>query len=155
MDNKDILVRLGAAEYEIERLKAMLLNPIWSNWSPTLTQSGSVTFTTAYARYVTLGRLVMIECRLQITGTGTAGNAIIVGGIPAAIAPAQTGNQADARGSWTFLDSGNTWYVGSLYPGPSNNLGFMSYGNGNLLGITPNFALANNDRLGFHAVWER
>lgn len=128
--------------------------PGWADWTPTVTQSVSVAATIIYARYITIGRLVLVECRLAITGTGTAGNAILVDGIPAAIAPVHSGNQADARGTFIIFDASVGWYTGSLYPNSNSNIAFKIDG-GTIVGINPNFALANTDRIGFSAAWER
>lgn len=152
---EDLLRQIRRLERRVADLERVEGGGAWSDWLPTLTQSGSVSVSVAYARYTTIKRSVILQARLTITSAGTAGNSIVVGGIPAVIAPVTYGNQADARGVFTFLDNGNTWYTGSVYPVSASKLAFMSYGNGNLFGITPNFAVANNDRLGISVVWER
>jgi hypothetical protein len=50
----------------------------WSTWSPTLTQSGTVTATTNTAAFGRWGRLIVAVFRLTVTGTGTASNAVTV-----------------------------------------------------------------------------
>lgn len=50
----------------------------WETYVPTLTQSGSVTKTDTYAKFVRLGRTIIGEVSLAVTGTGTAANAVIV-----------------------------------------------------------------------------
>jgi hypothetical protein len=59
------------------------VNGVLTSWTPTITQSVSVTFTNNYARYIRIGRLIQGWFQLSVTGAGTAANAIIVGGLPA------------------------------------------------------------------------
>lgn len=51
----------------------------WESYTPTLTQSGAVTKTVTYAKYVRVGRTVFGQVSLTVTGTGTGGNAVLVG----------------------------------------------------------------------------
>lgn len=152
---EELLRQLRRLERRVAEIERVERGGFWVDWTPTLTQSGSVAHTVAYARYTTVGRLVMVQARLAITASGTAGNTITVGGIPAAIAPANSGNIADVAGSFSYLDNGNTWYAGSVYPASASTLAFIADGRSSAFGVTPNFAVANNDRLGFVAVWER
>lgn len=50
---------------------------VFADYTPTLTQSGAVTKTSS-SRYMTLGKLVMVWVRLDVTGTGTASNTVTV-----------------------------------------------------------------------------
>ncbi len=51
----------------------------WTSYTPTLTQSATVTKTVSYAKYEKIGRLVYVQISLSITGAGTVNNAIIIG----------------------------------------------------------------------------
>lgn len=51
-------------------------------WTPTITQSASVTSTITYARYTRNGRLITGWFNINITSAGTITNAVIIGGIP-------------------------------------------------------------------------
>jgi hypothetical protein len=50
----------------------------WTSYTPTLTQSGAVTKTVTYAKYEKVGRMVSVNVRLDVTGTGTANNGITI-----------------------------------------------------------------------------
>ena len=50
----------------------------WTTWTPTLTQSGTVTATVTSAVYGRWGRLIVGQFRLSVTGTGTGSNAVTV-----------------------------------------------------------------------------
>lgn len=65
-------------------------------WTPTITQSAGVTFTTTFAHYVRMGRWIIGWFNLAVTGPGTAANAIIIGGIPTTAAAAMVGTMLGA-----------------------------------------------------------
>jgi hypothetical protein len=50
----------------------------WTSWTPTVTQSGSVTVTVSAAAYSRLGRLIIGSCILSVTGSGTGANDVIL-----------------------------------------------------------------------------
>jgi hypothetical protein len=54
-----------------------------TSWTPTVTQSGSVTVTINHATYQRVGRMITAKAILTVTGSGTASNAVIIGGLPA------------------------------------------------------------------------
>lgn len=51
----------------------------WTSYTPTLDQAGAVTKTVDYAKYMQIGRMVVVEIFLTVTGTGTGANAVQVG----------------------------------------------------------------------------
>lgn len=51
----------------------------WTTYTPTLTQSGAVTKTVTYAAYMKIGRLVIGNVALSVTGTGSAANIVLIG----------------------------------------------------------------------------
>ncbi len=50
----------------------------WTSYTPTLTQSSAVTKTVTYAKYEKIGRQVILNVNLSITGTGSANNTVTV-----------------------------------------------------------------------------
>ena len=53
--------------------------PTWTGYTPTLTQSATVTKTVTYAEYMEQGTLVFVRGVLAVTGTGTSANAVVIG----------------------------------------------------------------------------
>lgn len=51
---------------------------VFATWTPVVTQSGAVTKTVTYAKYVQFGKFVMAQCLLAITGSGTTANDISI-----------------------------------------------------------------------------
>lgn len=77
-----------------------------TNWTPTVTQSGSVTVTVTKAVYIRTGRWIQGHCVLAVTGSGTGANNVVVS-IP--VTAAATG----AVGSGYIIDaSANISYGG-------------------------------------------
>ena len=64
----------------------------WTTWTPTVTQSATVSKTMNYGRYIKLGRLVIASFDFTPTSGGTAGQPIILT-YPGSFTPANTGNQ--------------------------------------------------------------
>jgi hypothetical protein len=54
-------------------------NYVWQNYTPTWTQSATITKTVNWARYSQVGKLVQVSIRMTATGAGTASNKILVG----------------------------------------------------------------------------
>jgi len=122
-------------------------------FSPTLTQSGSVTLTTATGRYFHIGYRCMLHIFLDLGGTGTTSNDLVVGAIPAAIAPKSSGTLGSATDTYTgtgyYFDSGTTNYTIVPFFDTSSTLRFRwtgSTGTTNM-GSGPAFAAAAADSL--------
>lgn len=127
----------------------------WRDWTPTITQSGSVTITIDEAKYMLLGggKLVTLYAELTVTGSGTSGQGIVVGGLPTHIEPAKNGTYA--IGSFFIVDSSvPIRYVGSVSPLPATvGFRFQSSGFASAAGVTPAFGLANGDTIGFSCFY--
>lgn len=62
-------------------LKALLPLDVlaWTSYTPTLTQSATVTKTVNYAKYQQISKSVTGKFQLTVTGSGTAANAVLIG----------------------------------------------------------------------------
>lgn len=140
-----------AAGTENYILKMGATNPAWAaaassdvgtltDWTPTITQSGDVTKTITYAKYILIGNLCWASATLAVTGSGTGNNAIVIAGFPKT--PAANGNYGTA---W-INDNGTAYYAGQLiYVGSWQVRAHLEAAS---IGADPNFALANGD-----AIW--
>lgn len=129
---------------------------IWTDWTPTVTQSGSVTVTVNYARYSVVNNTVSGVARLTVTGSGTIANNIVIGGMPAAAQPTNAGNANDAIGSIIISDTGTARYQGVLVALTAGGwVGIVHNTPSGGMGIVPSFALANTDVIGFVFNYER
>jgi len=159
-------VRLAGGQTQIEEVRdirdARLIvgefgvqgNPVWTNWTPTVTQSGSVTIgTPTYCEYKIEKGLAFTWGRLPVTGSGTLNNAIVIGGVPAAIQPTESGDDTYIIGECLIKDNGTLYYHGALVAVGASDWRIIAHGLGNYVGITPNFGLANGDEITFKALY--
>jgi hypothetical protein len=111
-----------------------------TDWTPVITQSGTVAHTKTYAKYVTKGtNIIKAWANLGITGSGTANNAIVISGLPET--PAANG----CYGAVWINDSGVGYYYGALlYIGSWQVRAHLELGS---IGVDPNFGLANGDAI--------
>lgn len=124
-------------------------------WTPTFTQSGSVSATVDHAHYQVVGKLAHLSARVTFSAAGTAGNSIFVAGLPAAVAPTYVEAQGRAVGTFSYGDVSTGTYAGVvlvLSGGPL--LAFRVHNTTSHLGADPSFAIASSDFLSFTACWE-
>ena len=82
----------------------------WSTWTPTVTQSGSVTVTNTRSRFARYGRTIHFVTHLTVTGTGTASNSIAIS-LPVTAASA---NEAGGGVGYVFDSSAGIYYPGNI-----------------------------------------
>lgn len=74
----------------------------WTSWTPTVTQSGSVTVTNTRSRYARYGRTIHFTCYLTVTGSGTGNNEIAIA------LPVTAAASGDYIGQGFFFDASTT-----------------------------------------------
>jgi hypothetical protein len=88
-------------------LTAATMNSIgaaWESYTPTLTQSSTVTKTVTYAKYTQINKLCIVNVRLDVTGAGTAANSVVVGlPLTSASANINIGSVSIQRLTWLWL----------------------------------------------------
>lgn len=124
----------------------------WTSYTPTWTQSATITKTVARAAYMKIGRLVVVNGILVATSAGVANNPIIVT-LP--FAPVGSG----PVGSSFLNDTGTAFYSGNVYiTGTGSNVQFMNGGSSTAFwgqtggGFTA--AIASGDVLYWTATYE-
>lgn len=147
---------------ENNRLREIIENLVepevgrWITWTPTVDQGGAVTADVIFARYIVMSDLVILTARLDITGTGTAPNDIVVAGIPATIQPINfspsnvSAGNAIIKNNVTFI-----LYSASVNLAATDDIRFVGYAETSFIGNVPNFALASGDVISFTATYER
>lgn len=118
----------------------------WFSYTPTLTQSATVTKTVTYAKYARFGRTILLNVRLDVTGAGTAANAIQVG-LPATAV--STGEYIGIIQIYDASAGAGTPYIGMAgLQTTSTVIGLRDSSAGAAaIGASPNFALANGDQI--------
>lgn len=98
----------------------------WTSYTPTLTQSGAVTKTATYAKYIQTGKTVRGNAYLTVTGSGTGSNAVKVG-LPVAAAT----TAASIIGTGYILDSSaNLLYTAVVTVASSTEVQLLAAVNG-------------------------
>lgn len=106
----------------------------WTSWTPTMTQTGTLTFTITSAKYIKVGRLVIAYFDLTGFSGGTNAAAIVMnfGSGGTALPSASTGSSI--HGQFRWFDAGNTNYAGTIVGTSTTSVSFYEDGNGNPLG---------------------
>jgi len=116
----------------------------WTSYTPTLAQGASTNIakTVNYAKYLSIGKLVICQVRVAATAAGTAGSGISIS-LP-----------VTAATSITFVGTGSYGDGGTLYPATAflastTTLTLVrvdvSSTGGNPIGADPNIAVASGD----------
>jgi len=123
----------------------------WNTYTPTLTQSNAVTKTVTYARYCQIGKTIIANVSLAVTGSGTASNNVNIS-LPVTAVSVTNGT----IGSGFIGDnSAAINYTGSAYLLSTTTAALVDDGGAGLLGVTGfTAALANNDVVSFHLCYE-
>lgn len=134
-DLNTITVYSGAAWSSIGPVHGAL-----ATWTPTITQSVGVALTVTYARYMRIGRMIQCWYLLTVTGSGTAANAVVIGGLPFTAATSGlivgSGNLRDNSGAPAtanyshFINLVSTTTLDLRYPGTSaddNRIGVVGF----------------------------
>jgi hypothetical protein len=136
-------------------LPAATLNTIgaaWETWTPTVTQSVNVTFTTAYARYARINKIVIASCYLTMTSAGTGNNRVVV------TMPINFASTVGQRiGSGLVFDTSATTSYNAVVMNNTTATGVWFVGDwsgGDTWGVAPNIALASGDNIGFTVAYE-
>lgn len=123
----------------------------WTDYTPSLTQSGIVTKTVNHAAYVQVGKIVCASFRLSATGAGTGNVEIVIG------LPVTARDRTVARvGSGTIYDSSAvTMYSCLFYLASTTTVSCSGdWSGGNAWGILPNVALASGDQVAGFLMYE-
>lgn len=122
---------------------------VWTSYTPTVYQPGSIAYTLNYCRYFQLGRLVVYSAYLSITGSGTGGSVIAVS------VPKTAANGSNlAVGEFYYYDASTaTNYSGVAILRSTTSLGFLVNQAGEV-GNSPNIAAASGDLVRLSVMYE-
>jgi hypothetical protein len=125
----------------------------WSNFTPQVYQNGNVTSAIIYSRYIKVGNLVTVQVTVQVTGAGSSGQKILIQNLPFSIANHST-TGVYIIGNGAVLDSGTAIYAVAVCAHDATTISFFDSGAGDFLGISPAWALANNDTISFAITYK-
>ena len=125
------------------------LGAAWINYTPTFTQSVTVTKTIGNARYKKVGKTVLVQVYLLATSAGTAGNFVFIG-LPIA---ARTANSSTTGIAHAYDASTNVMYICSAYLNNATTCGFY-YQTGSPFGVSPAITIASGDQFQMNLTYE-
>lgn len=148
LGNGSSVVTIGGTTSTIN-LAGYQISGAWTDYTPTLSQNGTVTKTVTYCRYRRYGRTVVYQGYIVATAAGTAGQVISVSlPVTAAIA------SFHPVGTFYFYDASTaTNYAGTSLNRSTTSLGFLVNQAGEV-GNNPSFALAADDQIKWEVVYE-
>jgi len=121
----------------------------WTDFSPTVTQGVSVTFTKNRARFLTIGKTIHYNVSLVITSSGTASTGILIGGL---VAPKNTTGWSTVGSAVIVVGATRHSATFSFFNGTNP---FFQVGSSNdILGVSPSVQLVNTSVISFEAVYE-
>lgn len=123
----------------------------WTAYTPTLTQSATVTKTVTYAKYQRVGRTITVNMIMSVTGAGTASNNILIG-LP--VASAAAGNITSGAG---FIGDSSAAlnYTGAAVLASTTTVGIVANVGAGFLGASAmTAALASGDSVGLFVTYE-
>ena len=138
---------LTASRYNNEVVgNGLVLAPFaaaWTSWTPTLTQPAAIAKTVTYANYVQVGKLVIANFNLSVTGTGTAANGVSFG-LPTAC----TTTLLIVGSCQIFDTSASTSYAGNCVALTTTAVSFVGdWAGANVFGVAPSIALGAGDAI--------
>lgn len=126
----------------------------WTAFTPTLTQSATVSKNVIYARYQRIGRLIVANCRLVCSSSGTASNGITIGLPVAAVHSALT----PVGIGWVVDISANRNYSGVALLNSASTCQVSANNDPDVLGggtsTTMTAALVSTDVVGYSICYE-
>ena len=125
----------------------------WTSWTPTLTQSGTVTKTVNRAVYARYGRTIIFHAYMTVTGSGTGSNSIIVG-LPVT---ASSSLAMPIGSAFLFDQSTGNYYGGAARIVSTTTMDIQADGIGTQLALGAGVftgALAVNDVISLSGIYE-
>lgn len=122
---------------------AMFSAEVWTDYTPTLTQSSGVAITVNWARYRVEGKTARVLVNVTATGAGTGGNDISLS-LPVA-APSKWAGSYAVIGTGIVADVSSQLLACAVVASSAGAVKFTGYKETGNIGTTPNFALAAGD----------
>lgn len=122
----------------------------WTAFTPTFTQSVTITKTVLTATYMQIGKLVICQVAMNATSAGTATNAVRVG-LPIA---ARASNAVFGVGQ-LYDASTTTRYICGMFGMSATEVAFGINGvSSDVWGNSPNLAIASGDQMNYTVTYE-
>jgi len=146
--NGHVVLLSSAGALTLDGANVLVTPGAWTSWSPSITQSGSVTYT-GTGKYEKVGRSVRYAGVFNITSAGTGGVIVKIGApVTAAAANVPTGT------GWIYDLSVTTNYRGPVNLWDTSTFSIVSAGNGGMGANEFTAALASGDVISIAGTYE-
>ena len=134
----------GSLDYKLANIGT------WQDWTPTISQPGSIAKTISNARYTQINNLIVAYSQMSVTGTGTTANPVTISlPLPSLKTTQNVGNGG------IFDSSTNTMYHFWMYPNSTTTVWLVGDWAGNgVWGTNPSIGLGNGDSFYFFMTYE-
>lgn len=152
----EMVRRMAALEARLGRLETQERGGVWVNWTPTVTQGVAISLSgSSTAKYMITDKICHVEVQIGATSAGTAGQAIWIGGQPAAMQPVGMMMSFSPLGTWALLDQGTDWLTGLLLAEYADmwRLAYISPPYVRVLGSNFAYTIANTDSMILRATY--
>lgn len=136
-----------------KKIKVSTILGAWTTFTPQVYQNGNVTSSNTYCQYIRIGDVVIVRALLSVTSAGSSGQKILVKDMPVSIANHST-TGIYVLGVGGVLDSGATIYAPAVCAHDATTVSFFADGAADFLGVSPAWALANNDTISFTITYK-
>lgn len=119
------------------------------SWTPTISQPSALTISTFSTRsYQRVGKMVNAWASFTIGSAGTAGNVIVIGGLPVAAA-----NSADIHGTYWYFNNIGLFQTGDVAGDSTTTFKMIVQGASNYYGNNPSYAATSGDLVRFQVSY--
>jgi hypothetical protein len=143
---------LSQSQDTTTNIKASDIGAAWETWTPTVTQSATVTCTNTLSRYGRIQKTVFVTTYQTVTGAGTAGSNVILT-VPVNF---QSNSGQMVGFGWVYDASTTTIYNVMVYAASTSTVVLMYTPNatGGGFGSNPAVTLAVNDQIRITLIYE-
>ena len=127
----------------------------WTSYTPVIKGGATtVSATISYAKYVQIGKTVMLQVSAAITSAGAANGRITVS-TPTTLNPLVTSDFPSTVGTMLIKDSGTAFYNGAAFVFATGIIAGLGYGSVDSMGVSaPAFTLASGDTGSISIMYE-
>ena len=126
----------------------------WTSYTPVIKGGATtVTATIVYAKYVQIGKTVILQVQANVTSAGAASGRVTVS-LPSTL-PTTISSDMTIVGSFSIKDSGTAYYSGSAWAFSTTTIAGIGYGSVDAMGVSnPAFTLASGDTVSISIMYE-
>jgi len=126
----------------------------WTSYTPVIKGGATtVSATIVYAKYIQIGKTVILQVQANVTSAGAASGRVTVS-LPSTL-PTTVSGDMSINGSFSIKDSGTAYYSGSALAFSTTTIAGLGYNSVDAMGVSaPAMTLANGDTVSISIMYE-